>query len=343
MVGKTGEMLTLNNNIAIDCNESGFGGLCFDLTDLKTGSSNNESSDVTSESMGPNPMSFVSGEYEFVSVTPGSIDLHILDDASAHQKGKDLGTIEQVNLDIVYGDRDAQVIPWDIGANQFFPPVVSITSVDPSKGTVEGTTLLTILGENFQGICEVMFGPEDDGYYADYVDFLSSSHIECPTPAHPEGVVDITVINADTTQGTKENAYEFVGTPDPIPVNTPGGTSCNWQASGVKLLGAVGATGPGTYPWFLIGSQSCGTLKFKLKGGAEEIECLVQVCLTGGESQPKTLCVVTPSSQDDVEVEIPVGAFDKIRVVVTRCGPGSIGSQIRMSGRGRRTSAQGPE
>jgi len=57
-------------------------------------------------------------QIDFVSTSAGSEDLHIDDDSVCRQAGVDLGTTNNVNIDIDGFDRDAAGVVWDIGADQ---------------------------------------------------------------------------------------------------------------------------------------------------------------------------------------------------------------------------------
>ena len=57
-------------------------------------------------------------EIAFVSVSPGSEDLHIADSSVCYEAGVDLGTTNEVNIDINGFDRDAGDVTWDMGAHQ---------------------------------------------------------------------------------------------------------------------------------------------------------------------------------------------------------------------------------
>lgn len=57
-------------------------------------------------------------EIAFVSTTAGSEDLHIQSSSVCAEAGVDLGTTNDVNIDINGRDRDAQGDTWDIGAHQ---------------------------------------------------------------------------------------------------------------------------------------------------------------------------------------------------------------------------------
>ena len=57
-------------------------------------------------------------QIDFVSTVVGSEDLHIDTDSVCREEGVDLGTTNEVNIDIDGVDRDATGVTWDIGADQ---------------------------------------------------------------------------------------------------------------------------------------------------------------------------------------------------------------------------------
>ena len=57
-------------------------------------------------------------EIAFVSTSAGSEDLHIQDSSVCSKAGVDLGTTNEVNIDINGFDRDGGGVTWDIGAHQ---------------------------------------------------------------------------------------------------------------------------------------------------------------------------------------------------------------------------------
>ena len=57
-------------------------------------------------------------QIDFVSTSAGSEDLHIQDSSVCSEAGVDLGTTNEVNIDINAFDRDAGGVTWDIGAHQ---------------------------------------------------------------------------------------------------------------------------------------------------------------------------------------------------------------------------------
>ena len=57
-------------------------------------------------------------EIAFVSIGPGSEDLHLDAGSVCIEAGVDLGTTNEVNIDIDGFDRDANDVTWDMGADQ---------------------------------------------------------------------------------------------------------------------------------------------------------------------------------------------------------------------------------
>jgi hypothetical protein len=64
-----------------------------------------------------------------------------------------------------------------------------ITSIDPTAGTVDGGTAVTITGMNFFGVTGVLFG----GVAATNVTEVDANTIEATTPAHAGGPVGVWV------------------------------------------------------------------------------------------------------------------------------------------------------
>lgn len=82
-----------------------------------TNISNNASSDATAQ--GTDSITTASAS-DFVRITPGSEDLHLVSSAVEIDQGTDLATTPaNVNIDIDGRDRDAQADTWDMGADEF--------------------------------------------------------------------------------------------------------------------------------------------------------------------------------------------------------------------------------
>ncbi len=106
-------------------------------------------------------------------------------------------------------------------------PSLAVTSINPTSGLeLEGTSV-TITGSNFQSGATVIFGESD----ATNVAVGLWGTITATTPAHPVGIVDVTVTNPDGQAGTLSNGFAFIGVPpivtsiDPIFGTKLGGTS----------------------------------------------------------------------------------------------------------------------
>ena len=85
--------------------------------------SNNLSDDTTTDATykapGTNSLQDQTlAQIAFVSTTAGSEDLHIQSSSVCAEAGVDLGTTNEVNIDINGRDRDAEGDTWDIGAHQ---------------------------------------------------------------------------------------------------------------------------------------------------------------------------------------------------------------------------------
>ena len=90
---------------------------------------------------------------------------------------------------------------------QAFESFPIIANVSPSASRVVGGDTVTITGSRFAADVTVLFGDEP----ALSVVVVSSGEIQCESPAHDEGVVDITVINNHNgEEGVRIQAYTFV-------------------------------------------------------------------------------------------------------------------------------------
>ena len=96
---------------------------------------------------------------------------------------------------------DNTILPKQ-GGNPVQP---SITSVAPNSGSTAGGTAVTISGANFASGATVSFG----GATATNVTVTSSATITASTPAHPPGMVSVTVTNAGGQAGTLANAFNY--------------------------------------------------------------------------------------------------------------------------------------
>ena len=83
--------------------------------------------------------------------------------------------------------------------------VLAVTSAMPDSGPTGGAVELTILGRSFQAGATAAF----DGVSATTV-VVNSWTIKATAPPHPEGAVDIVVINPDGTSARLNGGYRYV-------------------------------------------------------------------------------------------------------------------------------------
>ncbi len=86
-----------------------------------------------------------------------------------------------------------------------YAPTPTITSVIPNFGTTAGGTAVRIIGTNFSGTPTVTFG----GVSATSVSLISSTEIDCITPAHAAGAVDVSAVVTLGT-ATLTNGYTYI-------------------------------------------------------------------------------------------------------------------------------------
>ena len=119
----------IKNNIASKCQGNTSRAYWKNSSGSTVDSANNLSDDTTdaaynAEDMGQNlnDSSALIGktlaQIDFVSTSAGSEDLHLDADSVCLEAGVDLGTTNEVNIDIDGIDRDATGVTWDIGADQ---------------------------------------------------------------------------------------------------------------------------------------------------------------------------------------------------------------------------------
>ncbi|MCI0341961.1 MAG: IPT/TIG domain-containing protein [Planctomycetales bacterium] len=131
----------------------------------------------------------------------------------------------------------------------FQGPPPTLTNVSPSSGPDSGGTAVQLTGTNFLSGATVAFG----GTAATGVTFVSSSQVNCTTPAHTLGVVTVTLTNPDLLAASLTNGYTFLGpTPTLVGVSPAVGpvgggtlitlTGTNFASGATVTLGGSAAT-----------------------------------------------------------------------------------------------------
>lgn len=128
------------------------------------------------------------------------------------------------------------------------PP--TLTSFTPPSGRVSGGTIIFLYGSGFITGTEVKIGGAD----CDYVNILSSSIIECSTPALPAGDYQVEVINSLGQSAIATDLYTFNPPPTVTSVSPTEGLS-----SGGDTLTITG-TGFLNGARVRIGTFACGTV-----------------------------------------------------------------------------------
>lgn len=90
---------------------------------------------------------------------------------------------------------------WNYAINTY-PPIVA--AVLPSSGTAAGGTSVKIYGEYFAPGAVVLFGGTQG-----VCSFVSSSVLQCTTPAHSVGSVTVKVTNINSQEGSLANGFTF--------------------------------------------------------------------------------------------------------------------------------------
>lgn len=98
------------------------------------------------------------------------------------------------------------------------PAILSVQSVTLSAGLITGGQRVTITGTNFQPGATVLFGAAT----ATAVTFVNGTTITAVTPAHPAGVVDVTVTNPGNVSFTLAGAFNYVTAVAPLPATARG-------------------------------------------------------------------------------------------------------------------------
>jgi len=100
-------------------------------------------------------------------------------------------------MDTLFGSRSS------LGRKQLSPNLL-IASINPTTGTAEGGTVITIKGR-FTGSTQVFFG----GVAATSVKAIDATTLMVTTPPHEEGPVDLKVVNDDGQTVTQPSAFHY--------------------------------------------------------------------------------------------------------------------------------------
>ena len=113
------------------------------------------------------------------------------------------------------------------------PPL--LLSLTPQNGPTGGNTVVSVTGEEFQDGAQVYFGNKE----AAATSFVSELELTVKTPAHPQDLVDVTVLNPDGQVSVLPEAFTFVPPPvidtvEPDAGSPLGGTEVIIAGSGFR-------------------------------------------------------------------------------------------------------------
>lgn len=103
----------------------------------------------------------------------------------------------------------AKIDGWYESGVGFHDATPKITGIDPTTGPAAGGTTVTITGYNLDwGTVDVKF----DGVSATNIQNRTKTSLQCDTPAHAAGAVDVTVSNENgswTGQNTLASGFTY--------------------------------------------------------------------------------------------------------------------------------------
>ncbi len=128
------------------------------------------------------------------------------------------------------------------------PPVPTVTALNPTSGSTAGGTAVTITGTNLTGATAVSFG----GTAATGVSVVNATTVNCTSPAHAAGTVDVTVTTPGGTSSTSGTGNDYtynqaaptITTIAPTSGSTVGGT--NVTITGTNFIAGATVTFGGT-------------------------------------------------------------------------------------------------
>jgi hypothetical protein len=179
------------------------------------------------------------------------------------------------------------------------PPDPTISAIDPSIGPDAGGTKVTITGTDFRPGAVVLFG----AVAASSVSVLNGTTLTAVTPAHPAGLVDVTVTNSDGASITYVGGFTFA---PPV---------------ALSFLALSPASGPetGGTQVTLLGAGFVSGITVTFGGSAATVTVLSQTLLTA-ITPPGAALVDVVLSTPDGQVVTAVGAFQYIGPAVLSFG-----------------------
>jgi uncharacterized membrane protein YgcG len=116
----------------------------------------------------------------------------------------------------------------------------ALASITPATGAPEGYTEVTLTGVNFEKGSRVLF----DGQFGTHVRVIDSTTLVAFTPAQPEGVVDVRIVNLDDQESLLADAWTYQAAGGGSGGGGSGGGGSGGGGSGGSGGGGGGALDP---------------------------------------------------------------------------------------------------
>tara|TARA_R110002072_G_scaffold276051_1_gene437383 strand:- start:111990 stop:116984 length:4995 start_codon:yes stop_codon:yes gene_type:complete len=204
-----------------------------------------------------------------------------------------------------------------------YDPAPGVTSVAPSAGALAGSTAIVITGTDFVSGATVTI----DGLPCTGVTFVNATTINCTTPTHAAGSVNVMVINPDTQAGTGTNVYTYQPAPNVTSVSPNAGALAGGTTVTVTGTNFVaGATVD-------LGGSNCGTVNVT--------SSTTLTCITTAHAAGAVTATVTNADTQtgNVATAYTYQAAPTVTTVTLNRGPTAGGSAVTVAGTGFLTGA----
>jgi hypothetical protein len=124
----------------------------------------------------------------------------------------------------------------------------ALASITPATGAPEGYTEVTLTGVNFEKGSRVLF----DGQFGTHVRVIDSTTLVAFTPAQPEGVVDVRIVNLDDQESLLADAWTYQAAGGGSGGGGSGGGGSGGGGSGGGGSGGSGGGGGGALDPLLL-------------------------------------------------------------------------------------------
>ncbi len=109
---------------------------------------------------------------------------------------------------------------------------ITLSNVSPSSGSASGGVGITLTGTGLTSVSDITFG----GISATSINVINSTTVTAVTPAHPAGIVDVTVTTPNGS-ATLSNGYTYIATA--VGQSADGGTIACLNGGSNNLVAAT--------------------------------------------------------------------------------------------------------